>query len=94
MQSDEALELRDERARLTELEIRVDAIFESGEAFLFESSGDCLCRGAGRELRERRATPQRERVSQLGRALGCRETPCFGNQAPEPVYVAATRLNA
>ncbi len=82
---DERLELGDERLVPSKREVRVDPLLERQEPQLFEALDLRLGEGLVREVRQRLASPQRERLAQ---ALGGLGGPALDVRAPAVLYVA------
>ena len=69
MLAHELLELGDQLGMPAELELRLEAVFEPGEAELAEAGEGRVDRGVERELGERRPPPERESVVERGCGL-------------------------
>ncbi len=63
---DEVLQLADDARMTSERQVGVDAVLEDGETRLLETNGRPFGDGLVREVAQRRAAPQRERVPERG----------------------------
>ena len=80
---DERLQLGDQVGLAAEREVGVEALLEGGQAHLLEPCDLRLRELLVREIRERRAAPQRERLLQLAGRCRRRNVTRFGDQLLE-----------
>jgi hypothetical protein len=90
----ECLELSDYLGVVSELELSLDKLFARGRLELLEACDFDVCERFEREIRQRRAPPERKRlVEQHGTALGSTALGGLGDQALEAMQVDALRVD-
>ncbi len=90
---DKRFELRDEARTFAELEVGVDSFLERVQPQLLEPADLGLRERLERQVGERRATPQRQRLTKLCCSIGRLGASCSGDEPLEPPEVKAVRVD-
>jgi hypothetical protein len=93
MLANETLELGDEPGVMTEREVRVQALLESGETDLFQPADFRLGERLAGEVCERRPAPKSKSIPQELRRLVRRRLFCLGHLLLEAEQIELVRLN-